>query len=209
MHHSPKYQLRLYCTTSQYFITLGTSFRNTLCPVEFPPTCEVRINSRVLQANFRGIKKKAGTAPPADITELCNRAVPGVGNAVEMIYVNSNQATGNKVRLHRLICWPTERFEQKPPPQKFYLVINLVEVTAVHELVERLRRRMQPKDHVIASSKYTLRMPIIFSLTPYPHSQITTSRRRRGPSWTNQTVITRSSGCWFRFFIRNSPSLCS
>jgi E3 SUMO-protein ligase PIAS1 len=124
-----------------------------LCPVEFPPTCEVRINTRVLVANFRGIKKKAGTAPPADITDLCNRGVPGVGNAVEMIYVNSTQAAGNKVRLYLPFYWPSERIEQKPPPQKFYLVVNLVEVTSVDELVERLRKRLKPMEQVIASSE--------------------------------------------------------
>lgn len=128
---SPKYQLRLYCTTSQYYITLGTSFRNTPCPVEFPPTCEVRVNNRVLTANFRGIKKKAGTAPPADITDMSLRG-QGAGNQVEMIYVNSNQATG---------------------PKKFYLIVNLVEVTAVDELVDRLRKRIESKDKVIAAIK--------------------------------------------------------
>lgn len=76
---------------------MGTSFRNNPCPIEFPPTCEVRINNHVLtNANFRGIKKKAGTAPPADITDLCVSTGAG-GNRVEMIYVNSNQPAANKV----------------------------------------------------------------------------------------------------------------
>jgi E3 SUMO-protein ligase PIAS1 len=67
--------------------------------VEFPPTCEVRINNKILSANFRGIKKKAGTAPPADITELVRTGNPGVGNQIEMVYVNSSPAAPNKVRL--------------------------------------------------------------------------------------------------------------
>lgn len=129
-----KYQLRLYCTTSQYYITTGTAFRNTLCPVEFPPTCEVRVNNQVVSGNFRGIKKKAGTAPPADITKF-SRTASGQGNQVEMIYVNSNQPAANK---------------QRPPPQKYYLVVNLVEVTSVDELVERLKKRVQPREEVIA-----------------------------------------------------------
>ncbi|PVG03348.1 hypothetical protein CPB86DRAFT_779686 [Serendipita vermifera] len=134
---SSKYQLRLYCTTSQYYITLGTSFRHTPCPIEFPPTCEVRVNNHLLTANFRGIKKKAGTAPPADITALTLRGAGNVGNQVEMVYVNSTQTVGNK----------------KPPPQKYYLIVNLVECTSVDQLVDKLRTRVEPKENVIAKMK--------------------------------------------------------
>ncbi|KAG8838610.1 SUMO ligase siz1 [Serendipita sp. 400] len=131
-----KYQLRLYCTTSQYYIPTSTAFRNTPCPIEFPPTCEVRINNQVLSANFRGIKKKAGTAPPADITQLV-RPASGQGNQVEMIYVNSSQPNSNK----------------PPTIQKYYLVVNLVEVTSVKELVNRLRSRIQSRDTVLEKIK--------------------------------------------------------
>ena len=133
-----------------------------LCPVEFPPTCEVRVNSRVLTANFRGIKKKAGTAPPADITDLCARTIPGAGNLVEMVYVNGNQSSGVKVRVKYLLYRQTERTKQKPLPQKFYLVVNLVEVTSVEELVERLKRRVNPMEQVIVSSKN----PLMTRITP-------------------------------------------
>lgn len=95
--HRPRYQLRLYCTSSQYYIQTGTSFRAAVCPIEFPPTCEVRVNSQSLVTNFRGIKKKPGTAPPADITALTKRGTAGLFNQLEMVYVNSAQAVAGKV----------------------------------------------------------------------------------------------------------------
>lgn len=65
-----------------------------MCPIEFPPTCEVRVNTAPLTANLKGLKKKPGTAPPADLgkTVRMNGA-----NRVEMVYVNSIQNTPGKV----------------------------------------------------------------------------------------------------------------
>lgn len=70
---------------------------NVPCLVEFPPTCEVRVNSVQLTANLKGLKKKPGTAPPPDIGKHCRfTAIP---NKVEMVYVNSQQAVQPKVSI--------------------------------------------------------------------------------------------------------------
>ncbi|KAI0695175.1 PINIT domain-containing protein [Cytidiella melzeri] len=116
---SPKYQLRLYCTSSTYY-SPTPSFRPNQgpCPIEFPPTCEVRMNNNQLSANLKGMKKKAGTAPPPDLNKHLKVTV-GMTNRVEMVYVNSQQPT---------------------PSKKYYLVVMLVEVTTVDQLVERLKK---------------------------------------------------------------------
>ncbi|KAI0698443.1 PINIT domain-containing protein [Cerioporus squamosus] len=117
---SPKYQLRLYCTSSTYYTPPGQfiSPTSTPCPIEFPPTCEVRVNGTQLNANLKGLKKKPGTAPPPDLAKVV-RMNQSSTNRVEIIYVNSQQPT---------------------PPKKYYLVVMLVEVTTVDQLVERLRK---------------------------------------------------------------------
>ncbi len=96
--HSSKYQLRLYCTSSSFY-SPPVPFRNPLsqpCPIEFPPTCEVRVNGVQLNANLKGLKKKPGTAPPPDLGKATRLAF-GQTNRVEMIYVNSQQPTSPKV----------------------------------------------------------------------------------------------------------------
>ena len=95
---SPKYQIRLYCTSSAHYTPPG-QFRSpvtTPCPIEFPPTCEVRVNGQTLTANLKGLKKKPGTAPPPDIGKHV-RQTQNATNRVEMIYVNSQQPTPPKV----------------------------------------------------------------------------------------------------------------
>jgi E3 SUMO-protein ligase PIAS1 len=77
---------------------MGANFRvaGAPCPIEFPPACEVRVNSLGLTANLKGLKKKPGTAPPPDLGKLV-RLTPGATNRVEMVYVNSQQPVHGKV----------------------------------------------------------------------------------------------------------------
>ncbi|KAK7694737.1 hypothetical protein QCA50_001925 [Cerrena zonata] len=121
---SPTYQLRLYCTSSTFY-SPGRSVE--LCAIEFPPTCEVRINGVQLTANLKGLKKKPGTAPPPDIA-IPNvlRIAPNASNKVEMVYVNSAQQTQGAA---------ARQF-----PKKYYMVVMLVEVTTVDQLIARLRK---------------------------------------------------------------------
>lgn len=117
-YRSRKYQLRLYCTSSVFYAT-PIAFRNPTpqpCPIEFPPTCEVRVNGVQLTANLKGLKKKPGTAPPPDLGKATRLAF-GQTNRVEMIYVNSQQPTSPKVPLSlhaRIYPWLTSAAEVLP-----------------------------------------------------------------------------------------------
>ena len=149
---SPKYQLRLYCTSSTYYTPNG-SFRSpgaTPCPIEFPPTCEVRVNGTQLNANLKGLKKKAGTAPPPDLGKLV-RQTSNASNRVEMIYVNSQQPAPPKVVLLTRVTYSSHAYL---PKQKFYLVVMLVEATSVDQLIERLLKgKYRSKDDILAESR--------------------------------------------------------
>ncbi|KAJ7125633.1 PINIT domain-containing protein [Mycena crocata] len=116
---SSKYQLRLFCTSSVFYSPTLNSFRpnNGPCLIEFPPTCEVRVNGVQLTANLKGLKKKPGTAPPPDLGKFIR--LTAATNKVEMIYVNSQQ--------------PVQ-------PKKFYLLVQLVETVKVEFLVQELTK---------------------------------------------------------------------
>lgn len=131
---SSKYQLRLFCTSSVFYP--ASSFRTNTdpCLVEFPPTCEVRVNNVQLTANLKGMKKKPGTAPPPDLGKYV-RLNP-ILNRVEMVYVNSQQPVQPKVGRQN----PGIRRESLMIFQKFYLVVMLVEVTSVDNLVTNLKK---------------------------------------------------------------------
>ncbi|KAF8530971.1 PINIT domain-containing protein [Gautieria morchelliformis] len=121
-----RHQLRLYCTSSLYHVHHHTGFRTEApCPIEFPATCEVRVNNVQLGANLKGLKKKPGTAPPPDLGKAVKLG-PQVMNRVDMVYVNSQQPVQHK---------------------KFYMVVHLVEVTTVEQLVEKLKKGKYKSEH--------------------------------------------------------------
>ena len=101
--------------------------------MEFPPTCEVRVNNTQLTANMKGLKKKPGTAPPPDIGKYARTT--SVVNRVEMVYVNSQQPVSSKVNdlssFHSLCA---EHLKQK-----YYMIVMLVETINIETLVQNLR----------------------------------------------------------------------
>ncbi|KAI0032729.1 PINIT domain-containing protein [Vararia minispora EC-137] len=120
-----QYQLRLYCTSSSFF-SFGTNsyrFNGQPCPVEFPPTCEIRVNNVQVSASTKGLKKKPGTAPPPDLGTYAQMKA-GVPNRVDLVYVNSQQSSN----------------QQPAPPKKYYLVVMLVQFTSTEQLIDRLRK---------------------------------------------------------------------
>ncbi|CAE6521920.1 unnamed protein product [Rhizoctonia solani] len=125
-----KYQVRLYCTSSTHYAP--NSFNNAPVPIEFPPTCEIRVNNKNINANVRGLKKKPGTAPPPNLTPFMS-TMTNATSKVELIYVNNVTPFA---------------------PKKFYMLAQLVEVTTVQEVVARLRAgKQRSKEEVLVSMR--------------------------------------------------------
>ncbi|TFK41216.1 PINIT domain-containing protein [Crucibulum laeve] len=186
-----KYQLRLFCTSSIFYAGNSVFRSNALpCPIEFPPTCEVRVNNVQLAANLKGLKKKPGTAPPPDLGK--HARISNVQNRVEMVYVNSQQPVQSK---------------------KFYLVVMLVEVTDVDQLVVKLKstsyrssqdikRKMVESlgddDDIIAGpQKMSLKCPLSFMRvnTPCRSSKCVHSQCFDATSWYSMMEQTTTWLC--------------
>lgn len=86
------HQARLYCT-SGHFYSSGISL-GSVCLIEFPGMVDIRVNGTIITgANTRGLKKKAGTAPPVDLSKLVR-----VGqNRIDFTYVNNTTPFQPKV----------------------------------------------------------------------------------------------------------------
>ncbi|EKM83924.1 hypothetical protein AGABI1DRAFT_67004 [Agaricus bisporus var. burnettii JB137-S8] len=189
-----KFQLRLFCTSS-FFYSGHSSFRSAStnsvpCLVEFPPTCEVRVNNVQLNANLKGLKKKPGTTPPPDITKLAR--LVGTPNKVELVYVNSQQPVQNK---------------------KYYISVMLVETTTVTNLVEKLKASSYRKseeikqkmaesvnaddDIVAGPSKMSLKCPLSFMrvATPCRSSKCVHSQCFDATSWYSMMEQTTTWLC--------------
>ena len=103
----PQYQLRLFCTTDDYYnpphfghgryIPGGIQPRGA-APVEFPTACEAKINGQTIGANkLKGIKKREGSTAPPDLDVKVGASSGaldlrlGYTNRLELIYVNTER----------------------------------------------------------------------------------------------------------------------
>lgn len=149
---APQYQLRLYCTSIDFYSpTLHQNayggLRPTI-PIEFPPTCEAKINEYVVPGNLKGIKKKPGTTPPANVSSttkagknggLATATTPHTDYALNI----ESESAKNKVDLTYI---NTEKI--------YYMIVYFVEYVSIEKLVERVRRRkFRPKEEVVKSRK--------------------------------------------------------
>ena len=121
---TPQYQLRLFCTTMEAHAA-SLSGRNP-ATVEFPLTCEARVNGQPLSINLRGSKKNIGRVPPPNLNKdkMLSMAT-GRPNRIELTYTNA--------------------------PKRHVLVAAICEVTSVETLVERLRsKQLKSKEDLLS-----------------------------------------------------------
>ncbi|GAA5828078.1 hypothetical protein JCM11251_005720 [Rhodosporidiobolus azoricus] len=126
---NPQYQVRVYCTSDQFF-TGGRPLQNQFpAPIEFPPSAEIKLNSAIVPANVKGIKKQPGTAPPVNLS------------GAKGVTLNMGAATTNRVEVAYV---STEKV--------YYLVCYLVEYTPISTIVNRVKAgKTRSKDEVIAN----------------------------------------------------------
>ncbi|KAJ1033846.1 hypothetical protein NDA16_000054 [Ustilago loliicola] len=108
------YQLRLFCTTMEAHAA-SLSGRNP-ATIEFPLTCEARVNNQTLSTNLRGSKKNVGRVPPPNLNKDNTLVLlGGRPNRIDLTYTNA--------------------------PKRHVLVAAICQITSVDTLVERLRSK--------------------------------------------------------------------
>lgn len=103
----------------------SVSPKREAAPVEFPYTCDARINEHSLNVNLRGNKKHAGRVSPPNLNRNGHLSLqPGKLNRVELSYANA--------------------------PSRYTMVIALCKITTAEQLTEQLKhRRYRSKEAVI------------------------------------------------------------
>lgn len=132
---NPQYQVRLYCTSDVNWSMQRPTANQFPAPIEFPGTCEIKLNGVTVPANTKGIKKQPGTAPPVNLSSGKGGATvlttAGSTNKVEVIYINTE-------KLYFLVCY-------------------LVEYTPVETVVGKVKAgKTKPKEEVIKSSAFVV-----------------------------------------------------
>ena len=149
MHHrtnknATQLQLRLYCTSvDHYSPTTGQGFganARSGIPMDFPQACEAKVNDCIVTANLKGIKKKPGTAPPANLS------------ATKVPSGHSRSAGSWALRLDSIAEPNRVDLNYANTEKQYFMLVYLVEATSVDQLAESIsKNKVRTKEEVIRS----------------------------------------------------------
>jgi len=74
--------------------------------IAFPHQCEIKVNGGDVKANLRGLKGKAGSTRPVDITNHLRLKPPTYSNRLEFIYALTNKV--GRFQVQKLTPFPAE-----------------------------------------------------------------------------------------------------
>lgn len=120
-------------------------------PVEFPPTSEIRVNHSQIAASLKGVKKKLGSCPPANLHKAKNaheRMIdlqPGGRSSVELVHINQNQNATHNVKVGPACVGPRDEIRELTPPRalaprqlNYYFQICLAQSLSPADLVKKV-----------------------------------------------------------------------
>ncbi|KAK6073630.1 MIZ/SP-RING zinc finger [Seiridium cupressi] len=102
--------------------------------ISFPHQSELKVNGGEIKANLRGLKGKAGSTRPVDITDSLRLDKSSYTNNIEFTYALTTKVKKN---------------QNSQLPQKFYFAIFVCELIPVNELVARIKGKKIPKASVL------------------------------------------------------------
>jgi hypothetical protein len=124
MAHDKSLRVMVFCTSDQQ-----TNPRD----VSFPYLSEVRVNGGVIMANLRGLKGKAGSTRPVDITEMLRMNPVKYANKVELIYAATDKER-TPIFLSQLSQFGTKSCHKLP----YFLLRAILHVTGTNFILEVL-----------------------------------------------------------------------
>ncbi|KAF2114883.1 PINIT domain-containing protein [Lophiotrema nucula] len=129
--------------------------------VSFPSQIEVKINGEEVKANFKGLKNKAGSTRPADITDLV-RKIGGYKNALQITYALTQKASRDeKFSLYVYLV------RRNSVPE----LINTVKSQAVftkQQVIDEMLKKASDPDIVFDSINMSLKDPVSYSTINIP-----------------------------------------
>ncbi|KAF3935710.1 hypothetical protein ABW19_dt0208253 [Dactylella cylindrospora] len=108
--------------------------------VAFPQQIEIRVNSKTVAANLRGLKNRPGTTRPLDITDYLEKA-PMPKNNIMITYALSQKRYLANVKLVRKIT-----------PEELVAQIKKRPHISKQNVLERLRKESEDDDDIVATS---------------------------------------------------------
>ncbi|SAL98105.1 hypothetical protein [Absidia glauca] len=153
----PMYEIRFFCSD----FNIQTADLSPSKDVEFPPICEVKVNSdhTISGTTLRGMKNKPGTTNPPDITYACH--LTPRRNIVEFVYANTMKTYIGSLELVKRVPIPD-------------IVKNMKETNIIskEKTLQRLQAPEDDNDIVLESETISTKCPLGFTRIRTPSRSI-------------------------------------
>ncbi|PWN17941.1 hypothetical protein BCV69DRAFT_295601 [Microstroma glucosiphilum] len=154
---SANYQARLFCAQKA---SAEISEKNPGMPafIDFPGSCELRINSSVYTSSLKGSKSKPGRVPPPNLNKdrtLITR--DGVTNKIELVYTNAPYKYVMSIGL----CKYT-------PPETIVAKLTSEKSRSREEIIGTMKRAAAEDDIEIGTATLSLKDPLSYTRINYP-----------------------------------------
>lgn len=154
---SANYQARLFCAQKA---SAEISEKNPGMPafIDFPGSCELRINSSVFTSSLKGSKSKPGRVPPPNLNKdrtLITR--DGVTNKIELVYTNAPY----KYVMSIGFCKYT-------PPETIVAKLKSEKSKTREEIIGTMKRAAAEDDIEIGTATLSLKDPLSYTRINYP-----------------------------------------
>ncbi|KAG5437596.1 hypothetical protein PCANB_000633 [Pneumocystis canis] len=143
------YRVYLFCTATD-------SAAFGLALIEFPAHVDLKVNGKHVNANTRGLKKKPGTAPPVDITNLLFLDSKLI-NKIEIIYSNTEKRYSFGVYLVQKYIVPD--LIQRIKAGKYLSKESVLDI---------IKKYSEDNDIITTSSDISLKDPISYTRIELP-----------------------------------------
>ncbi|OWZ76909.1 E3 SUMO-protein ligase PIAS1 [Cryptococcus neoformans Bt85] len=167
----PHYSLRLFCTSSDHYRPTSVHARHippsTNIPIEYPGNPEVSIDGTILPFKEKGLRGKAGSAPPFDLDKPINVAVGGrvalvPGRLIGVNVGHRGPTTGkNKSQSKRFFFQIV--LAEMTTKEELLEKLNKLEPTKAEDAIEQLRKKQEDDDDIVAgTASMSLKDPLSY-----------------------------------------------
>ncbi|WVQ97301.1 hypothetical protein IAU59_004412 [Kwoniella sp. CBS 9459] len=166
---SPRYAIRLFCTSSDYYRPPGMPLfpgqiapTNRNLPIEFPSNPDCAVDNYGLTFKEKGLRGKAGSAPPFDLEKGPNglSRVPNRPTYVTMGH--SGPTVGKKKDQAKRFFYQVVFTEMTPKEELLRRLSALEPTNAEASLAEFRKRQEEDDDIIVGTSVMSLKDPLSY-----------------------------------------------
>ncbi|WWD17629.1 hypothetical protein CI109_102070 [Kwoniella shandongensis] len=165
----PRYAIRLFCTSSDYYRPSGMPVQpgqglvsNRNIPIEYPSNPDVSVDNYNLSFKEKGLRGKAGSAPPFDLEKGPNGLSRVPGRMINVIFGHSGPTVGKKKEFSKRFFYQIV-FAELTSKEELLSRLNKLEPTSAEESLKESQRRLEEDDDiVVGTSMMSLKDPLSY-----------------------------------------------